>query len=86
MYVRQVFHQQLIVQHHHQHVDLMLVINHVKTIISQETSSWPINDDNKYDWILETDQIVKLGLFNFIDPANGYTCTLHIHNAITRLG
>ena len=34
----------------------------------------------------KTDQIVTLGLFHFIGPANGYTCTLHIHSAITRLG
>ena len=32
----------------------------------------------------KTDQIVTLGLFHFIGPANGYTCTLHIH--ITKLG
>ena len=25
----------------------------------------------------KTDQIVTLGLFHFIGPANGYTCTLH---------
>ena len=30
-------------------------------------------------------QIVTLGLFHFIGPANGYTCTPHIHSAITRL-
>ena len=35
-------------------------------------------------WI--TYRIVTLGLFHFIGPANGYTCTLHIHSAITRLG
>ena len=34
----------------------------------------------------KTDQIVTLGLFHFIGPANGYTCTLHIHSALTRLG
>ena len=34
----------------------------------------------------KTDQIVTLGLFHFIGRANGYTCTLHIHSAITRLG
>ena len=34
----------------------------------------------------KTDQIVRLGLFHFIGPANGYTYTLHIHSAITRLG
>ena len=34
----------------------------------------------------KTERIVTLGLFHFIDPANGYTCTLHIHSAITRLG
>ena len=33
----------------------------------------------------KTDQIVRLGLFYYIGPANGYTCTLHIHSAITRL-
>ena len=32
----------------------------------------------------KTDQIVTLGLFHFIGPANGYTFTLHIHRAITR--
>ena len=34
----------------------------------------------------KTDQIVTLGLFQFISPANGYTCTLHMHSTITRLG
>ena len=34
----------------------------------------------------KTDQIVTLGLFHFIGPANGYTCTLHIHSTIIRLG
>ena len=28
--------------------------------------------------IWKTDQIVTLGLFHFIGPANGYICTLHI--------
>ena len=31
-------------------------------------------------------RIVTLGLFHFIGPANGYTCTLHIHSAINSLG
>ena len=35
-------------------------------------------------WKIE--QIVTLGLFHFTGPANGYTCTLHIYSAITRLG
>ena len=34
---------------------------------------------------LKTDRIVTLGLLHFIGPANGYTCTLHIHNAILSL-
>ena len=34
----------------------------------------------------KTDRIVTLGLFHFIGPANGYTCTLHIHSTIIRLG
>ena len=34
----------------------------------------------------KTDWIVTLGLFHFICPANSYTCTLHIHSAITGLG
>ena len=34
----------------------------------------------------KTDQIVTLGLSHFIGPANGYTCALYIHSAITRLG
>ena len=34
----------------------------------------------------KTDRIVTLGLFHFIGPANGYTCTLHIHSVITGLG
>ena len=34
----------------------------------------------------KTDQIVTLGQFHFIGPANGYTHTLHIHTAIIRLG
>ena len=39
------------------------------------------------DWILVTNQIVILGLFHFIGPANGYTHnTLPIHSTITRLG
>ena len=29
---------------------------------------------------------ITLGLFHIIGPANGYTCTLHIHSAITRFG
>ena len=37
-------------------------------------------------YLKKTDQIVTLGLFHFIWPANRYTCTLHIHSAITRLG
>ena len=27
----------------------------------------------------KTDQTGTLGVFHFIDPANGYTCTLHIY-------
>ena len=39
-----------------------------------------------HDIICEkTDQIVTLGLFHFIGPANSYTHTLPIHSAITRL-
>ena len=34
----------------------------------------------------KTDQIVKLGLFYFIGPANGYTCTPDTHSATTSLG
>ena len=34
----------------------------------------------------KTDRIVTLGLLHFNGPANGYTCTLHIHSAITGLG
>ena len=33
----------------------------------------------------KTERVITLGIFHFIGPANGYTCTLHIHNAITRL-
>ena len=33
----------------------------------------------------KTDWIVILGLFHFSGPANGCTCTLHIHSAITKL-
>ena len=33
----------------------------------------------------KTDQIVTLGLFHFIGPANSYSHTLHIHTAIIRL-
>ena len=32
----------------------------------------------------KADRIVTLGLFHFIGLTNGYTCTLHIHSAITR--
>ena len=42
---------------------------------------------NKYvTGFWKTDQIVTLGLFHFIGPANGHTRTLHIHSANTRLG
>ena len=34
----------------------------------------------------KTDQIVTQDPFHFIGPANSYTCTLHIHSAIGRLG
>ena len=34
----------------------------------------------------KANQIVTLGLFRFVVPANGYTHTLHIHSAVTRLG
>ena len=34
----------------------------------------------------KANHIVTLGLFHFIGPANGYTCTLHIHSAIIRFG
>ena len=37
-------------------------------------------------WFCKTDWIVTLGLSHFIGPANGYTCTLHIQSAITRVG
>ena len=45
---------------------------------------------NRVEWTYmngfwKTDWIVILGLFHFIGPANGYTCTLHKHSAITRL-
>ena len=33
----------------------------------------------------KSNRIVTLGLIHF-GPAYGYTCTLHIHSAITRLG
>ena len=33
-----------------------------------------------------TEQIVTLGLFHFIGPANGYTHTLPIQSTITKLG
>ena len=36
--------------------------------------------------IWKIDQIVTLGLFHFIGPTNGYTCTLPIHSASIRLG
>ena len=36
--------------------------------------------------VWKTNWIVTLGLFHFIGLANGYTCTLHIHSAITKLG
>ena len=34
----------------------------------------------------KTNQIVTVGLFHFIGPVKGHTCTLHIRSAITRLG
>ena len=33
----------------------------------------------------KTDRNVKLGVFDFIFPANSYTHTLPIHSGITRL-
>ena len=45
---------------------------------------WPSIAPKLKLW-LKTDQIVTLGLFHFIGSANGYTHTLHIHSAITRL-
>ena len=41
-----------------------------------------------YMWLdfEKTDWIVTLGLFHFIGPANGYTCTPHVHSAITGHG
>ena len=51
------------------------------------------NNATKFSWsaiyvtgFWKTDQIVILGLFHFIGPANGHTRILHIHSAITRLG
>ena len=45
---------------------------------------------NRVEWTYvngfwKTNRIVTLGLFHFIGPANGYTCTLHKHSTITRL-
>ena len=43
----------------------------------------------KYSYLtgfLKDDWIFTVSLFLFIGPANGYTCTLHIHNAISGLG
>ena len=52
-------------------------------------SAYKLNTQHVYicvTGIWKTDQIVMLGLFHFIGPANGYTHTLPIHGAITRLG
>ena len=38
-----------------------------------------------WSWLDQTKQTVT-HLFHFIGPASGYTCTLHKHSAITRLG
>ena len=46
---------------------------------------WTIHN-NYVTGFWKADWIVTLDLFHFIGPANGYTCTLHIHNAINRLG
>ena len=44
-------------------------------------------EDNQFvTGFWKTDQTVTLSLFYFFGPANGYTCTLHIHIAITGLG
>ena len=56
------------------------VYNLIRTTLSLK------NKETVYDWILKTNWFVTLGLFHFIGPANGYTCTLHIHSVITRLG
>ena len=39
-----------------------------------------------YEWILEKRPYCHMGLFHVISPANGYTCTLHIHSPIAGLG
>ena len=56
------------------YVCLYVLCMYVRTVYSYVTGFW------------KTDQIVTLGLFLFIGPANGHTRTLHIHSAITRLG
>ena len=46
---------------------------YIKTCYKHVTGFW------------ETNQVVTLGLFHFIGPANSYTHILPIHSAITRL-
>ena len=41
--------------------------------------------NSMFTWPWKTEQIVRLGLFHLIGPANDYTNTLLIHSAITRL-
>ena len=52
-------------------------------------SIWACTKGQLYSYVTgfwKTNRIVTLGLFHFIGLADGYSCTLHIHSAIARLG
>ena len=55
-------------------------------IISIACYAYALNKQLYVTGFWKTNQIVTLGLLDFIDPTNGYTHTLHIHSAIIRLG
>ena len=62
--------------HHHDSQPTITTVNNYPTI----AHPWSI-----CDWILETNQIVTLGLFHFVGSANSYTHTLSMHSGINRL-
>ena len=62
------------------HVYNPFCINHYAIMYNMNTLLIYVTGFWKTDWI------ATLGLFHYIGPANGYTCTLHIQSAITRLG
>ena len=70
-----------------------MVLTHFNNSVSmyRQVMTMTILHQHKYVYAIDvtgfwnTKQIVTLGLFHFTGPANGYTHTLPIHSAITRL-